>query len=98
MCQLRSSDVVELPPDVCTFKEARSVSVDRCIVAAMKALWAAKIETLGCCCGHGTEPPSVIIANGYTESDARRAAEALRAVDSRSWNIMQWQRTTVLTT
>lgn len=29
-------------------------ALDRCIVPAVKALWAQGIRTIGCCCGHGS--------------------------------------------
>lgn len=29
--------------------------MDKCIVPAVKALWAAGIRTIGCCCGHGSK-------------------------------------------
>lgn len=30
-------------------------AIDACIVDAVKALWAAGIRTIGCCCGHGSK-------------------------------------------
>jgi len=32
-----------------------TVSIDQCIVGAIKELWRHKINTLGCCCGHNRE-------------------------------------------
>lgn len=98
MCQWNTSDVVALPPNVDTSKEVRSVSLDRCLVPAIKAIWAAGFETLGCCCGHGKEPPSVIIPEGHSGTDVEAISGVLRRVDpERSWQIMQWKLTTVLT-
>jgi hypothetical protein len=31
-----------------------SLALDRCIVPAVKAVWAQGIRTIGCCCGHGS--------------------------------------------
>lgn len=95
MCQSRTSEVIALPPNVDTSKEVRSVSLDRCLVPAIKAIWAAGFETLGCCCGHDKEPPSVIVANGHTDEDIKAVAEAILSVDSRSWNVLQWRLTVV---
>lgn len=30
------------------------ISLDACLVPAIKALWAAGVVTVGCCCGHGS--------------------------------------------
>lgn len=35
-------------------------AIDSCIVAAVQAVWAAGIKTLGCCCGHGQRSGGVI--------------------------------------
>lgn len=98
MCQWNTSEVVALPPNVDTSKEVRSVSLDRCLVPAIKAIWAAGFETLGCCCGHDKEPPNVVVPEGHTREDIEVIAEVLRRVDpERDWQIMQWRLTLVLT-
>lgn len=39
---------------------AKCFVMDACIVAAVKAVWAAGVKTLGCCCGHGQRSGGVI--------------------------------------
>lgn len=42
--------------------------VDACIAPLVQALNDAGVETLGCCCGHGREPGSVLF---YQDGEAR---------------------------
>lgn len=40
------------------------VAVDSCIADLVRALNDANIETIGCCCGHGKENGSILLADG----------------------------------
>ena len=72
-------------------RQNREVCIDNCIVDMMELLWAAGVETLGCCCGHGKQPPAVII----TESEDPQKAHAVLQQDDRKWQVLQWQLTEV---
>ncbi|MCK4856870.1 MAG: hypothetical protein KAT58_02775 [candidate division Zixibacteria bacterium] len=70
------------------FKTTRSqtVCVDACIAEPIERLWAAGIETGGCCCGHGLTIPTVMIKN---PKDAELVFSVL-AADKRKWHVMFW--------
>lgn len=64
------------------------IPVDPCIADDVAALWDAKIWTIGSCCGHNTNPPSVVLSS---ESDAQQASEILADRDpSRPWAVLFW--------
>ena len=69
-------------------KRDKGICVDTCIADAIQMLWAHRVETRGCCCGHNRGPASVII--GETE-DAERVKALLRDNDSKQWEVMQWR-------
>lgn len=95
MCKWGTEDVLVLPEHICVQRENRTVAVDRCIAGQIRALWTADIQTLGCCCGHGKEPPSIVIESGYTDDEVGDIEKLLAAADSRQWEIMQWRLQTV---
>ncbi len=43
------------PEYACDDEGRACFRLDGCIVAAVEALWAAGVKTLGCCCGHGSQ-------------------------------------------
>lgn len=100
MCEWNNGGItVDLPDGMCTEKQNRTVCIDECIVEQIKALWAAGFETRGCCCGHGKERPSVVMAEGYKDMEIAKISEVLKESDpNRSWHIMQWRLQTVLST
>ena len=89
MCKWNTTDILDLPDHVCAWKENRTVCIDQCIVEQVKALWAAGYETLGSCCGHSKEGPSVIMAEGYAQEEITQKIVPTLATDSREWLIMQ---------
>jgi hypothetical protein len=44
----------------------REVMVDSCMKPLVEGLGKAGVATLGCCCGHGRESPTVLLADGKT--------------------------------
>lgn len=70
----------------------RTVCVDSCIADVIKTLWEHNILTLGCCCGHGKESPSVVIDSGV---DGVAVRELLKRIDARPWRVLQWKLTEV---
>lgn len=48
------------------------VAIDSCIAVTLLAAWEAGVRTLGSCCGHGKEPPNVVLtADEQTELAVR---------------------------
>lgn len=95
MCEWGNGVMLDLPDGMDTDRKSRTVCVDECIVGQIKALWKAGYETLGCCCGHFKETPSVIIGASYSQEDVEKMAAILEREDDTSWDIMQWQLKTV---
>ncbi len=83
--------ILHLPENIATEKQNRSISCDVCIADTIKHLWSKNIQTLGCCCGHGKENPSVIIANGNTDVDVLAILLTILQIDERDWDILQWK-------
>ena len=98
MCKHGTETVVDLPDWVHPEKGNRSVGLDLCITSTIQALWKAGIDTLGCCCGHGKENPSVVIPSNMDTKTVQRAVAAIKAEDNRTWRILQWQLITAATT
>ncbi len=68
------------------------IMVDACIADAVQALWDAGHFTLGSCCGHGRQRPSLVLGDDYREPDrAREVAAVLAAVDGREWDLLVWR-------
>jgi hypothetical protein len=91
MCKHGKEIVLRLPDNIDTGKENRTVSVDECIASAIKRLWANRIDTRGCCCGHGKGNPSIVIAEGYCDDEVAKIVELLSEVDVRKWDVFQWR-------
>lgn len=84
-------EVVLTPPPVIAATRAdpsAGICVDACIADTVAALWASGVLTLGSCCGHGRESPSLVLADG---EDPSRAAEVLVRIDRRRFTLLQWQ-------
>ena len=87
--------VLDLPAFVRPDKEKRTVSIDKCIVPVIEGLWDAGVYTLGCCCGHGKENPSVVLS---TVCHIQPAMAVIRRLDkNRIWTLKQWQLVDVAT-
>lgn len=50
---------------VCGNEKKKTISADRCLVPAIKALWAAGIPTVNSCCGHGIHGADIFIEPRY---------------------------------
>lgn len=79
----------------CDGEVKRQVSVDACIASVISHLWECGIRTLNCCCGHGTEKPSIIFDEGMSDADAKAAEEAIAQVDGRKFDLLSWKLTKV---
>ena len=95
MCKHGKEVVLCLPDNIDASKENRTVSIDECIVSAIEHLWANKIDTRGCCCGHDKGNPSIVIADECCGNEIAKIKELLSEVDKRKWDIFQWKLTLV---
>ena len=94
MCKQKEV-ILDLPDSIATHKQNRTVGVDACIAEVIRHLWSKGIETLGCCCGHGREDPSLIVADGYGLISIGRIQKQIAEIDHRRWIILQWKLTKV---
>ncbi len=65
----------------------KTVCVDSCIVKEIQELWDAGFETLGCCCGHNKEKPSVIV----DKSIAPDVSIFLGCNSDKPWRVLAWK-------
>lgn len=77
--------VVDLPEWTIAIKErlrmnySPNISIDSCIVEAIKGLWAKGIETTGCCCGHNIDRAWVSVHQAWYEDMFRLGYEQRQA-------------------
>ena len=84
--------VLTLPKDIDVDREHRNVSIDIDIVDEILYLWKNKIETLGCCSGHGKTNPSIVIESGYNDKGIKEIESLLKKIDkTKTWDILQWR-------
>ena len=91
MCQKGEQEVLDLPDNIDSGEENRTISADKCCVAVLKHLWVNGLETLSHCCGHGEQNPSIVIPSEYHRIAIARMEILIEQVDSRQWDIFQWQ-------
>ncbi|HKY15998.1 MAG TPA: hypothetical protein VJM33_13820 [Microthrixaceae bacterium] len=63
--------------------------VDACIAATVQAIWDAGFITLGSCCGHGKQAPSLVLGEHERGYDGLIAL--IEAVDGREFELFQWR-------
>ena len=97
MCN-KQQKILNMPEWLDKGKENRTVCVDECIVDQIMILWSNKIETLGCCCGHNKNKPSLIIEERYKNKEIINIAKIIEKYDERQWDIYQWGLKKVKTT
>jgi len=68
--------------------DGKTIEIDSCIAEVINHLWTNKIDTLGSCCGHNKESPSVVISTNENPAEVRKL---LLEVDNRNWIIMRWE-------
>jgi len=83
------SIILNLPDNMLTYKENRTVCIDKCIAHVVKHLWKNNIITLGSCCGHNRMLPGLIIENGYKKEEVINIMNLIKEVDDRKWDICQ---------
>lgn len=65
-----------------------TVCVDACIATVVVYLWGCEIVTLGSCCGHGRDRPSLVLGQ---HEDMAVARACISGVDDRAWDLSQWR-------
>lgn len=60
-----------------------TICIDGCIVDEIQKLWDNKVYTLGCCCGHGKNRPSVVI-------DSILDAKITQKLLGDGWDVLVW--------
>lgn len=79
--------------------ERTTVCVDACIATVVQHLWSCGVVTLGSCCGHGRERPSLVLGDHEDFEIARACiAEVIPmnrwVADEYGWDLSQWQLVT----
>ena len=69
---------------------SKTVCIDACIIEAIKALWAAGIETMNSCCTHGDGQPEIILRDHATIEDIADARAIVAKVDTRKFVFLSW--------
>ena len=82
---------VTLPRPAWSTRE-QGISIDKCIAQTIQMLWDNGVTTMGSCCGHNRESPTVILD---ANADAEQAIALLRVNDGRMWKVMQWRLVTI---
>ncbi len=97
MCRKGEQVVLELPAEIDSGKENRTIAADKCCVNILKHLWANGIDTRGHCCGHSECNPSIVVAENYNKAGLGRILFLIEEADplKREWDLMQWQLTKV---
>ena len=95
--QEKEEVIVKLPKFLAKYRPGNpnTVCIDKEIVKTIQYLWKSKIETLGCCSGHGASKPNIVIAEGYSDKDIKNIRNLIKKVDKRKWVIYQWRLTEV---
>ena len=62
----------------------KGIAIDSCIADDLAAAWEAGVRTLGCCCGHGDEAPSVVLTQDPEQPELARVVLP-------GWTLLQWQ-------
>lgn len=75
--------------------EYKDVMIDACIAPVLKHLWANRIDTLSCCCGHNGKfgGPTIVLAEGV--DNYRMVRKLIAEVDPRNFELSQWKRVIV---
>lgn len=64
------------------------ICIDACIADTIKHLWDNGIVTLGCCCGHNRDMPSVIVSEN---ENPEKVLKIINQIDKRKWKVLQWK-------
>lgn len=71
----------------------KDVVIDACIAPVIKVLWESGVNTLGSCCGHNKNNPSIVL--GECEERYSEIRKFIKEVDDRYFELSQWKRVLV---
>ena len=82
------------PPELGVERE--TVCIDACIAMIVQHLWSCGVVTLGSCCGHGRERPSLVLGQhedfGIVRACIAQVIPKNRWVsDEYGWDLSQWR-------
>lgn len=73
----------------------KTVCIDDCIADTILFLWDKDIQTVGSCCGHNQDHPSLVLEQESAKDNTIAAViQAIRdSGDLRDWDILSWTMT-----
>lgn len=74
-------------------KTYKKVAIDACIAPVIEHLWNKGVNTIGSCCGHGNNSPSIVLGQGAENYSQIR--EWIKEKDNRWFELSQWRRVIV---
>lgn len=66
-------------------------SIDSRISHVIQHLWNNQVITVGCCCGHGKNKPSIILNQNSGEKWADTVRDYISLVDDRDFDLLSWK-------
>ncbi len=89
---------LDIPEDIAihlggSHRKTRKVYVDGCIAHVIQHLWANKIITLSCCCGHNERNPDIVVDGKLLSKFhyMNKIFKLIKEVDDREWEVSQWE-------
>ena len=79
MCEWNKKDKA----NALTPEGMKEIEVDSCIKAIVEGLGKAGVVTVGCCCGHGRDCPTVLLADG-------RVVYIMNKKPWQCWRLLGW--------
>ena len=93
MCK-HGTDVIMEPPDYIRKDRINQgpVVIDACIAHYIEKLWAEKIHTQSCCCGHRKNPGMLMVGEKYDSDEIQEIYDMLESINKdHGLKICQWQ-------
>lgn len=82
-----SEKMQEVMLDAPDWSSKKHICVDACISEVIKQVWSHGIVTMGCCCGHGKDNPSLIF-EAKDPMDALDISKFIKNIDDRDWMLI----------
>lgn len=87
-CRSYNWEIGEVPERILGYPfTGNTVCIDACIAHVLEHLWENGIETLGSCCGHGKDSPSIVLS----QDNAERVRRLIADVDNRQFKLLFWR-------
>lgn len=92
MCRHGKTVVLKAPEFIKKYRPNNDeMHIDSCLKIIIEKLWENKIETLGCCCGHGKSVMNIIIGDGYKGKEIKKIETIVRKNSIRDFELLQWK-------